>query len=272
MRAIAGAVGGILMALGLFYLLALLVAPPEDNREPVEQPMSMSRVEAPETQQASAPEAAAPDAPTPPAQTPPPPPPSPVPAPQSDSSLTLPEPEASVPPTPEVPEESLPELEEIEPTPEPEPEPAPEPEPEPEPEPDPEPEPEPQPDPEPAQETSPSDAASQGDSGETSDTESSASGETSEQDAEQVGSPQPTERVPPEYPSRAQRRGIEGFVEVSFTIMPNGQVDRDSLHVTDAEPRSMFERAALKAVADWRFPRSEQPREARQRLEFRLKR
>lgn len=253
MRAIAGAVGGILMALGLFYLLALLVAPPEDNREPVEQPMSMSRVEAPETQQASAPEAAAPDAPTPP-------PPSPVPAPQSDSSLTLPEPEASAPPSPEVPEESLPELEEVEPTPEPEPEP------------DPEPEPEPQPDPEPAQETSSADAASQGDSGETSDTESSASGETSEQDAEQVGSPQPTERVPPEYPSRAQRRGIEGFVEVSFTIMPNGQVDRDSLHVTDAEPRSMFERAALKAVADWRFPRSEQPREARQRLEFRLKR
>ncbi|SOC56159.1 outer membrane transport energization protein TonB [Chromohalobacter canadensis] len=266
MRVIAGAVGGILMALGLFYLLALLVAPPEDNREPIEQPMSVSRVEAPEAQQASAPEAAAPDAPTPPAQTPPPPPPSPVPAAQSDSSLTLPEPEASAPPSPEVPEESLPELEEVEPTPEPEPEPAPEPDPEPEPQPD------PQPDPEPAQETSPSDAASQGDSGETADTESSASGETSEQDAEQVGSPQPTERVPPEYPSRAQRRGIEGFVEVSFTIMPNGQVDRDSLHVTDAEPRSMFERAALKAVADWRFPQSDQPREARQRLEFRLKR
>ncbi|WP_277810977.1 energy transducer TonB [Chromohalobacter canadensis] len=264
MRAIAGAVGGILMALGLFYLLALLVAPPEDNREPVEQPMSMSRVEAPETQQASAPEAAAPDAPTPPAQTPPPPPPSPVPAPQSDSSLTLPEPEASVPPTPEVPEESLPELEEIEPTPEPEPEPAPEPEPDPDPE--------PQPAPEPAQETSSADAAAQGDSDEAADTEASASGETSEQDAEQVGSPQPTERVPPEYPSRAQRRGIEGFVEVSFTILPNGQVDRDSLHVTDAEPRSMFERAALKAVADWQFPRSDRPREARQRLEFRLKR
>ncbi|MCK2042107.1 TonB family protein [Chromohalobacter sp. TMW 2.2308] len=258
MRTIAGAVGGILMALGLFYLLALLVAPPEDNREPVEQPMSVSRVEAPEAQEASAPEAAAPDAPTPPTQTPPPPPPSPVPASQSDSALTLPEPETSAPPSPEVPEESLPELEEIEPTPEPEPEP--------------QPAPEPQPDPEPAQETPPSEAMSQGDSDEAADTEASASGETSEQDAEQVGSPQPTQRVPPEYPSRAQRRGIEGFVEVSFTILPNGQVDGDSLRVTDAEPRSMFERAALKAVADWQFPRSDHPREARQRLEFRLKR
>lgn len=258
MRTIAGAVGGILMALGLFYLLALLVAPPEDNREPVEQPMSVSRVEAPEAQEASAPEAAAPDAPTPPTQTPPPPPPSPVPASQSDSALTLPEPETSAPPSPEVPEESLPELEEIEPTPEPEPEP--------------QPDPEPQPAPEPAQETSSADAAAQGDSDEAADTEASASGETSEQDAEQVGSPQPTQRVPPEYPSRAQRRGIEGFVEVSFTILPNGQVDGDSLRVTDAEPRSMFERAALKAVADWQFPRSDHPREARQRLEFRLKR
>ncbi|WP_040243639.1 energy transducer TonB [Chromohalobacter japonicus] len=258
MRTIAGAVGGILMALGLFYLLALLVAPPEDNREPVEQPMSVSRVEAPEAQEASAPEAAAPDAPTPPTQTPPPPPPSPVPASQSDSALTLPEPETSAPPSPEVPEESLPELEEIEPTPEPEPEP--------------QPAPEPQPDPEPAEETSPSEATSQGDSDEAADTEASASGETSEQDAEQVGSPQPTQRVPPEYPSRAQRRGIEGFVEVSFTILPNGQVDGDSLRVTDAEPRRMFERAALKAVADWQFPRSDHPREARQRLEFRLKR
>ncbi|WP_280561289.1 TonB family protein [Chromohalobacter sp. 48-RD10] len=258
MRAIAGAAGGILMALGLFYLLALLVAPPEDNHEPVEQPMSVSRVEAPEAQQASAPEAAAPDAPTPPAQTPPPPPPSPVPATQSDSSLTLPEPQASAPPSPEVPEESLPELEEVEPTPEPEPEPAPEPEPEPQ--------------PEPAEATSPADAASQGDSADASDADASANGETSEQDAEKVGSPQPTERVPPEYPSRAQRRGIEGFVEVSFTIKPNGRVDRDSLHVTDAEPRSTFERAALKAVADWQFSQSDHPREARQRLEFRLER
>ncbi|MCK0743755.1 energy transducer TonB [Chromohalobacter nigrandesensis] len=260
MRAIAGALGGIVMALGLFYLLALLVAPPEDNREPVEQPMSVSRVETPEARQASAPEAAAPDAPTPPTQTPPPPPPSPVPAAQSDSSLTLPEPEASVPPSPEVPEESLPELEEVEPTPEPEPEP------------EPAPDPEPQPDPEPVEETATSEAASQGESADASDADASANGETRQQDAEKVGSPQPTERVPPEYPSRAQRRGIEGYVEVSFTIKPNGRVDRDSLRVTEAEPRSMFERAALKAVADWKFPQSDRPREARQRLEFHLER
>ncbi|MBZ5876713.1 energy transducer TonB [Chromohalobacter israelensis] len=260
MRAIAGAAGGVLMALGLFYLLALLVAPPDDAREPIEQPMSVSRVEAPQAQ-APAPQAAAPDAPTPPADTPPPPPPSPVPAAQSDSALALPEPERSAPPTPEVPQETLPELEEIEPQPEPTPEPQPEPEPAPEPEPTPQP-----------TESSSANEASQGESEAASADQAADSGESSQAPSQEVGSPQPTERVPPEYPSRAQRRGIEGYVEVRFTIQPDGRVDADSLRVTEAQPRNVFERAALKAISGWRFPRADAPREARQRLEFRLKR
>ncbi|PWW38249.1 energy transducer TonB [Chromohalobacter israelensis] len=260
MRAIAGAAGGVLMALGLFYLLALLVAPPDDAREPIEQPMSVSRVEAPQAQ-APAPQAAAPDAPTPPADTPPPPPPSPVPAAQSDSALVLPEPERSAPPTPEVPQETLPELEEIEPQPEPTPEPQPEPEPAPEPEPTPQP-----------TESSSANEASQGESEAASADQAADSGESSQAPSQEVGSPQPTERVPPEYPSRAQRRGIEGYVEVRFTIQPDGRVDADSLRVTEAQPRNVFERAALKAISGWRFPRADAPREARQRLEFRLKR
>ncbi|MCI0510355.1 MULTISPECIES: energy transducer TonB [Chromohalobacter] len=251
----AGAVGGILMALGLFYLLALLVAPPDDARTPVEQPMSISRVQAPAVQQASAPDAAAPRAPTPPAQAPPPPPPAPVPAPESDSSLTLPEPDAPTPPKPEVSQVPLPDLEEVEPEPEPEPQPKPEPQ------------------PEPATASSSTELASSGTSGEAdTQTDTAASGKARQQSADAVGSPQPTRRVPPEYPSRAQRRGIEGFVEVRFTIMPNGQVDADSIRVTKAEPRHVFERAALRAIADWQFPRGNAPREARQRLEFRLKR
>lgn len=259
MRVIAGAVGGILMALGLFYLLALLVAPPEDARTPIQKPVSISRVQAPAVQQASAPEAAAPQTPTPPAQTPPPPPPAPVPAPHTDSSLTLPEPEAPTPPSPEVSEVPLPDLEEVEPTPEPPPEPKPEPE--------------PRPEPEPATEASSSEPASSGESDDAAtQANTAASGKTSQQSADAVGSPQPTKRVPPEYPSRAQRRGIEGFVEVRFTIMPNGQVNADSIRVTEAEPRHVFERAALRAIAGWQFPRGNAPREARQRLEFRLKR
>ncbi|WP_162500858.1 energy transducer TonB, partial [Modicisalibacter coralii] len=85
-----------------------------------------------------------------------------------------------------------------------------------------------------------------------------------------VSSPQPTRKVPPTYPSRAQRRGIEGYVELRFTIRPDGSVDRDSLRVIDAEPRHVFDRAALRAIADWQFKRAPQPREARQRLVFRL--
>jgi len=89
--------------------------------------------------------------------------------------------------------------------------------------------------------------------------------------AAEVGSPQPTRRVPPEYPARAQRRGIEGYVEVRFTILPDGSVDTDSLRVIDARPRNVFERAALRAISRWQFPEAAGPREARQRLVFRLR-
>lgn len=66
----------------------------------------------------------------------------------------------------------------------------------------------------------------------------------------------PLVRVPPEYPRRAQERGIEGWVHVRFTISAAGTVK--DIEVVDAEPKGMFDEAATKAVLRWRYnPRIE---------------
>ncbi|MEY2920227.1 MAG: hypothetical protein RL261_1532 [Pseudomonadota bacterium] len=55
----------------------------------------------------------------------------------------------------------------------------------------------------------------------------------------------------PVYPPQALRDGTRGWVELEFTVAPNGTV-RD-IEVVSAEPRGVFDRAASDAVAAWRF-------------------
>ncbi|HAZ98338.1 MAG TPA: iron transporter, partial [Halomonas sp.] len=86
-----------------------------------------------------------------------------------------------------------------------------------------------------------------------------------------VGQVAPTSRVNPSYPPRAQRRGMEGFVEVEFVIQRNGSVDGSSIRVTNAQPRRVFEDAAREAIARWQFEPSQQLRRATQRIEFQLR-
>lgn len=57
--------------------------------------------------------------------------------------------------------------------------------------------------------------------------------------------------VPPRYPTTAVRANQEGWVEVTFTITPEGSVD--DVKVVDAEPRHVFDRAATEAVSRWKF-------------------
>jgi protein TonB len=61
----------------------------------------------------------------------------------------------------------------------------------------------------------------------------------------------PLVRINPDYPPRAQSRGIEGYVIVQFTITATGTV-RDAT-VVEAQPRGIFDDAALKAIARWRY-------------------
>jgi TonB family protein len=77
----------------------------------------------------------------------------------------------------------------------------------------------------------------------------------------------------PKYPKNAERRGIEGFVELEFTITQMGEVT--SVAVTRTVPEGVFNEAAITAVSSWRYqPRlvDNQPVSERKqiRLGFRL--
>jgi len=61
----------------------------------------------------------------------------------------------------------------------------------------------------------------------------------------------PMVRVPPQYPERALQRGIEGRVLVEFTISKSGSV-KDA-KVVAYEPSTIFNKAALKAVSQWKY-------------------
>lgn len=246
---------GIALAVGLFWLLALLVAPPEATPEEPVMSMSMTMVEAPEV----APEQEAP-APQPAEAAPqeaPPPMPTPEPPPVTDSAITLPD--VELPDTPVEPvemDDELPELTEITPEPEPRPEPTPQPQPTPTPE------------PAPQAESAPADTPSEA----PAEREAAPAAEAPpSNEPVSVGQVAPTNRVNPTYPSRAQRRGMEGFVEVEFIIRRDGSVDRTSIQVTNAQPRRVFDEAAQKAIAQWQFAGSQQVRRATQRIEFQLR-
>lgn len=58
-------------------------------------------------------------------------------------------------------------------------------------------------------------------------------------------------RVPPRYPYRAERMGIEGWVKVSFLVTQQGDV-QDPV-VIDSKPAHTFDQAAIRAVLKWKF-------------------
>lgn len=61
----------------------------------------------------------------------------------------------------------------------------------------------------------------------------------------------PLIRTAANYPQRALARGIEGFVELSFTVNELGNVE-DPV-VTYAEPQGVFDRAALQSIERWKY-------------------
>lgn len=61
----------------------------------------------------------------------------------------------------------------------------------------------------------------------------------------------PLVRATAPYPARALQRGIEGFVELSFTVNAQGRVE-DPV-VLYAEPEGYFERSALNSIQKWQY-------------------
>jgi len=79
--------------------------------------------------------------------------------------------------------------------------------------------------------------------------------------------------IAPQYPVDAATRGTEGWVELSFTVAPNGRTG--NIQVTDSSPRKVFDRAATDAVAAARYEpipkdQSQAARDTKLRLTFKL--
>lgn len=77
----------------------------------------------------------------------------------------------------------------------------------------------------------------------------------------------------PRYPTAAMRSSQEGWVELSFTITPGGDVS--DVKVVDAQPRHVFDRAAIDAVSRWKYQPATQDgtpiaSTKKQRIEFKL--
>lgn len=67
--------------------------------------------------------------------------------------------------------------------------------------------------------------------------------------ADQEELPEPTKRVPPDYPDRSRARGEEGFVIVTALVDTTGNIERTVVVTSDPS----FDESAVQAVEQWRF-------------------
>lgn len=75
-------------------------------------------------------------------------------------------------------------------------------------------------------------------------------------------------QVAPRYPAQAQRRRLEGLVEVEFTVAANGSVS--DVRVVRSEPPGVFDREAIGAMQRWRFEGTGQAVVGRRVFDFKL--
>jgi len=61
----------------------------------------------------------------------------------------------------------------------------------------------------------------------------------------------PIKRPPVRYPRREARRGVEGWVQLSYVVNPDGSVGETLIE--DSSGRESFEKEALRAMRRWRF-------------------
>lgn len=58
-------------------------------------------------------------------------------------------------------------------------------------------------------------------------------------------------KVEPDYPRKAARQSIEGWVKLAFTVLEDGSVS--DVKVLDASPKRIFDKAAKHAIMRWKF-------------------
>lgn len=75
--------------------------------------------------------------------------------------------------------------------------------------------------------------------------------------------------VAPRYPRAAQRRNTSGHVDLAFTVTTSGTVA--DIEITESEPGTLFDEAAVEAVEQWRFnPAMEDGRAVEKRVAVRM--
>ncbi len=70
------------------------------------------------------------------------------------------------------------------------------------------------------------------------------------------------------YPPQAAKSGISGYVKLTFVIGRNGTVQ--AADVVESNPVGLFDKSALKAIEQWRYPGQPNTRVASVQLDFRL--
>jgi TonB family protein len=78
-----------------------------------------------------------------------------------------------------------------------------------------------------------------------------------------------THRVAPAYPAKAQKKGVDGCVVLSFLIDAEGRPT--DVQVVDSQPKGVFDAATLKVFGEWRFEQPRRPGRYAQSAQFRLK-
>ena len=83
----------------------------------------------------------------------------------------------------------------------------------------------------------------------------------------------PLVRMPAQYPTKAKRRNIEGFVTARLEVNVEGTVD--TVEIIEAKPRGVFERSAIRALYKYKFKPQiidgkPQPQTVTQTLEYTL--
>jgi protein TonB len=76
----------------------------------------------------------------------------------------------------------------------------------------------------------------------------------------------PISTARPQMPDWACKKKIKGWVEAVFIVMPNGHVT--NVRIVDAQPRGVYEAAAIDSISNWIYGASAQTREVEQRVEM----
>lgn len=74
----------------------------------------------------------------------------------------------------------------------------------------------------------------------------------------------PLSTARPQMPEWACKQQIKGWVEAVFTVLPSGRVQ--DVKIVDAQPRGVYEIAAIESITNWIYAETDRAREVKQRV------